>query len=641
MGSILSLNGHYELIVVDDGSTDGTEGVVRSLGNNKINYIHIPHAGGPAARNAGLEAAKGDYIIWCGDDDAVKPWLLDEYSAALRADPSLVFASGDLEIITPAKSWVKDYRDCSVNPETVLGELLFTMQCTEGGAMFRKDIFTRLSGYNTAFPRAHDYEFFSRFFQCPPMRLRKIARPVYEYSFHGQGHLSSDLMGKDLRYDWAVVASLLDSYDLETLFPHLDLRLDTERAGLLRRLGQRMVDLGWFERGIACLQEAYAFVPEPQTRTHLQGLTAYFSAIRERLAVLQTRQAAGELDEEVALELRHLERFTVPLPSAPIPVPEALCAHPRKTPFESEELTVLRLSRLGDAKKNAVAGGQKIAVASAVSNPPVPGQTEECYAARRNKAMQCASAEWVLMAESGISLEPSALEKAAEVIARCPGLNAVFLEPGESGFPKCPALDIFDSPPSNRAYILHKYLWEKVGGFDSTLLPTLPEADVLVDWHFWIKASLSGLRYFVLQNSIKDAGPAPARSAPPWSAAFMRLLFQECNTVSDLLQAHEILSAAVKDEPVLRSAAASAPGRAAAYLTEGFWHEQRAELIPAKMAYLAASRASENRDWQPFLRLFLLASALNNKAEAARWSGLCLQLRPDLEPLLRNVGEHA
>jgi glycosyltransferase involved in cell wall biosynthesis len=85
---------NFELLVVDDGSADNTEEVVRSFTDNRIKYIKYPHRGVYANRNAALKISKGKYIAVADDDDAYHPnhlrFLLDEF----EKDPKLGCAYG-------------------------------------------------------------------------------------------------------------------------------------------------------------------------------------------------------------------------------------------------------------------------------------------------------------------------------------------------------------------------------------------------------------------------------------------------------------------------------------------------------------------------------------------------------------------
>ena len=68
----------FELIVVDDGSTDATGELLLQYGA-KLSVLHTGHGGPSAARNCGIAAARGDYIAFLDSDDV---WLPDKLRAA-------------------------------------------------------------------------------------------------------------------------------------------------------------------------------------------------------------------------------------------------------------------------------------------------------------------------------------------------------------------------------------------------------------------------------------------------------------------------------------------------------------------------------------------------------------------------------
>lgn len=77
--SVLNQTHHnFELIIVNDGSVDNTASVVRTFVDRRIIYLQHEHnKGGAAARNTGLNIAKGKYIIIMGDDDELTPDALE------------------------------------------------------------------------------------------------------------------------------------------------------------------------------------------------------------------------------------------------------------------------------------------------------------------------------------------------------------------------------------------------------------------------------------------------------------------------------------------------------------------------------------------------------------------------------------
>ena len=73
---------NLEIIVVDDGSPDNTESVVRAIPDERIRYIrHEKNKGLPAGRNTGIRAAKGEFIAFLDDDDE---WRADKIERQLR-----------------------------------------------------------------------------------------------------------------------------------------------------------------------------------------------------------------------------------------------------------------------------------------------------------------------------------------------------------------------------------------------------------------------------------------------------------------------------------------------------------------------------------------------------------------------------
>jgi glycosyltransferase involved in cell wall biosynthesis len=93
---IAQSHSRWELIVVDDASTDDTCAVVRSFGDPRIFLVRLPfNCGSPIRpRNVGLQLARGDYLAYIDDDNTWRPRHLERLLAALAAHPGAAAAYG-------------------------------------------------------------------------------------------------------------------------------------------------------------------------------------------------------------------------------------------------------------------------------------------------------------------------------------------------------------------------------------------------------------------------------------------------------------------------------------------------------------------------------------------------------------------
>lgn len=84
-----------EIIVIDDGSTDETESVVKSIVDGRIQYYKQTNSGVSVARNYGIEKATGEFISFLDADDRWRPNALDVQLRLMQSDPGLICCFGN------------------------------------------------------------------------------------------------------------------------------------------------------------------------------------------------------------------------------------------------------------------------------------------------------------------------------------------------------------------------------------------------------------------------------------------------------------------------------------------------------------------------------------------------------------------
>ena len=74
----------YEIVIVDDGSTDNTQEVITAIKSDNLKYVLQQNKGVCAARNAGVAISNGSYLIFLDSDDTLKEEALQSYYQSIK-----------------------------------------------------------------------------------------------------------------------------------------------------------------------------------------------------------------------------------------------------------------------------------------------------------------------------------------------------------------------------------------------------------------------------------------------------------------------------------------------------------------------------------------------------------------------------
>ena len=187
---------HLEVIVVDDGSTDGTPGVLRKYAN-RIRIIRQDNAGPYVARNRALAVARGEFIAFVDSDDSIHPEKiarqvqhLDEHADVILVYTHVAYRDLAGALHTPGRSARPSLRG------DLSREIVRSFRCNIpwATAMIRAEAIRKVGPFDTTHRVAMDREMGIRLAQVG--RFDVIEAPLYELTLH-QTHVSQDICKRE------------------------------------------------------------------------------------------------------------------------------------------------------------------------------------------------------------------------------------------------------------------------------------------------------------------------------------------------------------------------------------------------------------------------------------------------------------
>jgi teichuronic acid biosynthesis glycosyltransferase TuaG len=179
---------HWELLITDDGSTDGTADIIKTfLNDSRIHYFFQPNAGVSAARNRAFRQMQGDFFLIFDADDVLTPNSLELRLRLFETNPNLYFVDGQVIRTTDTKN----VAGCEVrtpnfkgNPQAAL--MCLDMRCFSVPCWLIRRLPSQTYEMEVGMTHCEDILFYIALSENPAYLYDSVPQVILYYRLHAQ-----------------------------------------------------------------------------------------------------------------------------------------------------------------------------------------------------------------------------------------------------------------------------------------------------------------------------------------------------------------------------------------------------------------------------------------------------------------------
>ena len=317
----------YEIVVVDDGSTDNTSEVASHYPPEKVRLIRQENRGLSAARNAGLGQSRGEYVVFLDADDRLLPEALEVGVRELEAHPECAFVSGGFRYVGADGSPFTNRKQSCPDKEHYLEMLRGSYLGMHATYMYRRSIFESVGAFDTSLKFCEDSDLHLRIGRKFPVHCHD--KVIAEYRLHGStmtrnaaGMLRDSVavfrsqrrhVEGNRRYEEALKGGVRNAQDFYGMQLVYEFRVHVREREWRQVMRDMLAMLRYYPRGFASLYEQYRFDRQLQaTESRLVQLKS--SVVKERQKLKQLKKQRRSVYVKVGnqplwLRMKNTENF--------------------------------------------------------------------------------------------------------------------------------------------------------------------------------------------------------------------------------------------------------------------------------------------------------------------------------------------
>jgi tetratricopeptide (TPR) repeat protein len=251
---------NFELVIVDDGSTDNTKGAVLRYNDDRINYVYKENGGVASARNFGLKQSCGMFYVMLDSDDMITPDYIARHLQEIEKHPEMDLIYCDDLLIDEQDRPIRvinrpEYSDA----ERFISDMFRCgFPLVHFKTFIRRSVFDRIGLYDERLIVAEDYDMMRRFVK-QGLKMRHLPAPLYLRRLTATNSLSRNFNSEKAKSHFDVVRRFTETFTPEQLFPDVQWeKLPPEQKSLLFKSKTALVYLGIGEQYAASKAPDYA-----------------------------------------------------------------------------------------------------------------------------------------------------------------------------------------------------------------------------------------------------------------------------------------------------------------------------------------------------------------------------------------------